>query len=147
MNDVRLLYVSKFKDERYSTSELYNILTEALEFNELHKIYGALYFGNNYFVQCLEGTEEDIKDLFYNRIVKDPRHKNCEILSYEIIDSYLFSSWHMKYANVHNDLIEFFIKNHHDGFNPYLLEPDTIPAFIELLRQHEDDLYKAQVMA
>ena len=59
MNDVRLLYVSKFKDERYSTSELYNILTEALEFNELHKIYGALYFGNNYFVQCLEGTEED----------------------------------------------------------------------------------------
>ena len=43
MNDVRLLYVSKFKDERYSTSELYNILTEALEFNELHKIFGALY--------------------------------------------------------------------------------------------------------
>lgn len=45
MNDVRLLYVSKFKDERYSTSELYNILTEALEFNELHKIFGTLYFG------------------------------------------------------------------------------------------------------
>jgi len=60
MNDVRLLYVSKFKDERYSTSELYNILTEALEFNELHKIYGALYFGNNYFVQCLEGMPMSI---------------------------------------------------------------------------------------
>lgn len=145
MSIVRLLYVSRFRNEKYSKAELYNILTEAINFNAINNIYGALYFGNNYFTQCLEGTEDQIKDLFYNKIIKDPRHSHCEILFLEPIESYLFSKWNMKYANANKDLISFFIKNHDEGFNPYLLDSTTIPAFIELLSKHEYNLYKADI--
>lgn len=145
MKAVRLLYVSRFRNDKYSKSELYNILTQAITFNTLNKVYGALYFGNNYFTQCLEGTEDNIKDLFYNKILKDPRHSDCEILLFEPIEFYLFSKWHMRYANIHKDLISFFNKNHDDGFNPYLLDSTTIPIFIELLRKHEDSLFKVDI--
>lgn len=53
MTNIRLLYVSKFRSKVYSKSELYEILTEALKFNGANQIYGALYYGNDYFVQCL----------------------------------------------------------------------------------------------
>ena len=43
MNDVRLLYVSKFKSKTNPVSELCDILAKALDFNSLNKIYGALY--------------------------------------------------------------------------------------------------------
>lgn len=56
VSDVRLLYVSKLKDCANPMNELFNILTEALDFNNPNQIYGALYYGNNYFVQCLEGV-------------------------------------------------------------------------------------------
>lgn len=138
MNDVRLLYVSKFKSKINPVNELCDILAEALDFNGLNQIYGVLYYGNNYFVQCLEGSKDKVEHLFYEKILKDPRHENCEVLSFENIEEYLFSTWHMKYAMMHKEVIEFFTTHHHGEFNPYLLNTSTIPAFIKLLSKHAD---------
>lgn len=138
MNDVRLLYVSKFKSKINPLSELCDILSEALNFNGLNQIYGALYYGNNYFVQCLEGQKDKVEYLFYEKILKDPRHENCEILSFENIEKYLFSTWHMKYAMLHTEVVDFFSDYHNDEFNPYLLNTSTIPAFLELLGEQGD---------
>lgn len=138
MNDVRLLYVSKLKSKVNPLSELCDILSEALNFNSLNQIYGALYYGNNYFVQCLEGQKDKVEHLFYEKIIKDPRHENCEVLSFENIETYLFTTWHMKYAMFHREVLDFFSDYHNDEFNPYLLNPSTIPAFIELLSKHGD---------
>lgn len=71
--------------------------------------------------------------------MKDPRHENCEILSIENIDTYLFANWYMKYANIDQNIINFFSNNHNDIFNPYLLNTSTIPPFIKLLSQHADN--------
>ncbi|MGE8539180.1 MAG: BLUF domain-containing protein [Acinetobacter sp.] len=138
MNDIRLLYVSKFKSKINPINELCDILSEALTFNGLNQIYGALYYGNNYFVQCLEGQKDKVEHLFYQKILKDPRHENCEVLSCENIEQYSFSGWHMKYAMIHTEVLEFFAHHHNDEFNPYLLNTVTIPAFINLLSQHGD---------
>lgn len=139
MTAIRLLYVSKFRSKIYPKSELYEILTEALKFNGANQIYGALYYGNDYFVQCLEGQEDKVKHLFHDKILKDPRHENCEVLYLEKISTYLFSNWYMKYANIDQDVVKFFSKNHNDIFNPYLLNSSTIPLLIELLSQHADN--------
>jgi len=138
MNNVRLLYVSKFKINANSVNVLYDILTEALNFNSLNGICGALYCGNNYFVQCLEGPKEKVEHLFYKKILKDPRHENCEVLYFEDIDIPLFSTWYMKYALIHKEVMNFFYQHHNDNFNPYLLNASTIPHFIELLSKHND---------
>lgn len=122
-------------------NELFNILTEALVFNNLNHIYGALYYGNNYFVQCLEGNKEQVEHLYFKKILKDPRHENCEIMMLENIDDRMFSGWHMKYAIFHKDITAFFAKNHLDEFNPYLLNTETIPNFIDLLSKQPDSFY------
>lgn len=38
-------------------------------------------------------------------------------------------------------LLIFFAKNHLDEFNPYLLNTETIPKFIDLLSQQPDSFY------
>ena len=138
MNDIRLLYVSKLKSTANSMNELYNILTEFLIFNGPNRIYGALYYGNNYFVQCLEGEKDTVEQLFYKKILRDPRHENCEILSLENIETRIFTYCHMKYAIFHKEVLNFFSEHHLDDFNPYLLNLKTIPLFIELLSKQPD---------
>ncbi|EET82088.1 BLUF domain-containing protein [Acinetobacter radioresistens] len=141
MEDVRLLYVSKLKDCANPMNELFNILTEALNFNTPHKIYGALYYGNGYFVQCLEGEREKVEHLYFQKILKDPRHEECEVLFLENIDERMFSKWHMKYASYHKDVINFFMDKHKESFNPYLLTNETIPDFVDLLSRQPDSFY------
>ncbi|WP_171498527.1 BLUF domain-containing protein, partial [Acinetobacter soli] len=93
MSDARMLYVSKLKECDNPMNELFNILTEALNFNTPNAICGALYYGNGYFVQCLEGNKIKINDLFHNKILNDPRHENCELMYCEDVTDRLFSKW------------------------------------------------------
>ncbi|MEK5758455.1 BLUF domain-containing protein [Acinetobacter variabilis] len=141
MSDARLLYVSKLYDCEDPMDDLFNILTEALNFNSRNAIFGALYYGNGYFVQCLEGDRNKIEDLLYKKILKDPRHKNCEVLYFEDVNDRLFSDWHMKYANIHQDILGFFAEHNLDEFNPYTLNAETIPQFIQILASLNDHAY------
>lgn len=141
MSDARLLYVSKLYDCEDPMNDLFNILTEALNFNSRNAIFGALYYGNGYFVQCLEGDRNKIEDLFYKKILKDPRHKNCEVLYFEDVNDRLFSDWHMKYANIQQDILGFFAEHNLDEFNPYTLNAKTILQFIQILASLNDHAY------
>jgi len=140
MNLVRLLYVSKLKKNKNAVKDLMDILTEAITYNSPHEIYGALYFGNGYFVQCLEGERDKLEHLFYKKIIRDPRHEQCEVIYLEPIKSRLFANWHMKYAAFNKEVMHFF-KNHHlEAFNPYLLTNHTISPFINLLAKQKDGI-------
>ncbi|MCF3127776.1 BLUF domain-containing protein [Acinetobacter soli] len=141
MNDARMLYVSKLKDCDNPMNELFNILTESMNYNAPNAICGALYYGNGYFVQCIEGDKTRINELFHNKILNDRRHENCELMYCEDIKERLFSQWHMKYAIFHKDIVNFFSQNNVDQFNPYTLSVDTIPEFINLLSKQKDSYY------
>jgi hypothetical protein len=39
----------------------------------------------------------------------------------------------MKFAPINKRLGDFFLENHRDDFNPFLLTTDSIPSFIALL--------------
>lgn len=92
-------------------------------------------------MQCLEGKRDQIEKLFYEKILKDPRHKNCELMYSEDISENLFSRWNMKYAIIHKDILDFFSEHEIDEFNPYTLSTSTIPQFIELLAKQFDSYY------
>ncbi|EKU51412.1 MULTISPECIES: BLUF domain-containing protein [Acinetobacter] len=134
MESVRLLYVSKIKniDSNLKTT-LIEILDEAVDFNYRHNITGVLYYGHGYFVQCLEGTKTAIDDLFYNSIVKDERHVNCEILYYVECEDKFFSQWSMKFSPINQNITDFFMKYHLEEFNPYLLTAETVEKFVAVL--------------
>lgn len=141
MSDARILYVSKLYDCDDPKKDLFDILTEAVKFNSLNSICGVLYYGNGYFVQCLEGKRDQIEKLFYEKILKDPRHENCELMYSEDISENLFSQWNMKYAIIHKDILDFFSEHKIDEFNPYTLSASTIPQFIELLAKQSNSYY------
>ncbi|MBJ9954502.1 MULTISPECIES: BLUF domain-containing protein [unclassified Acinetobacter] len=134
MESVRLLYVSKIATVDSGLKQnLINILDEAIDFNYRNGVTGVLYYGHGYFVQCLEGNQSIIDDLFYNRIVKDKRHINCEILYYAKNQTNLFSQWTMKFSPINKKISAFFLQYHLEEFNPYLLTAETTEKFISIL--------------
>ncbi|EPF88044.1 blue light sensor protein [Acinetobacter gyllenbergii] len=134
MESVRLLYVSKIKNiDSNLKTDLIKILDEAVDFNYRNDIRGVLYYGHGYFVQCLEGPKSIVDDLFYNKIVKDERHINCEILYYTECENHFFSQWSMKFSPINPNISDFFMKYHLEEFNPYLLTADTVEKFVSVL--------------
>lgn len=141
MSNARILYVSKLYDCDNPKNDLFDILTEAVRFNSLNSICGVLYYGNGYFVQCLEGKRDKIENLFYEKILKDSRHKIASWCTLKILVkiSFLDGIWNM--PSFIKDIINFFSEHKIDQFNPYTLSASTIPQFIELLAKQSDSYY------
>ena len=53
----------------------------------------------NVFIQVLEGGRDEVCDL-YNAIVRDPRHENVRLLSYDEITERRFGAWTMGQVNL-----------------------------------------------
>lgn len=90
----RLIYASKVSD-KFKIDEIGKILEVAKINNAQINVTGALIYNHKYFLQVLEGGRENVNKI-YHKILKDPRHSDPIILSYENINSRLFENWNMK---------------------------------------------------
>ena len=130
----RLCYASKtVKDEDEIRQDLIDILSEAVDFNGRHQVYGVLYYGNGKFFQCLEGHTEIVNSLFYEKITKDPRHSNVMLLALTEIDYVKFSRWNMKYATYDKAMLRFFTDRGMAEFDPYSLQQQRLEDFVDYL--------------
>jgi hypothetical protein len=95
---VRLLYAS-----RATTPLVPSVQESILEQSRAHNpkagITGVLCFSDDVFIQVLEGGRDEVCEL-YNTIVRDRRHLNVRILSFEEIRERRFGSWTMGQVNV-----------------------------------------------
>lgn len=131
---IRLLYVSRIaKPEADVRDDLMLILSEALDFNSKNQIYGVLYYGHGFFLNCLEGERCSIESLYYNKIINDPRHCEVTLLYLDEIEQTNFSRWQMKYAPYCKVLMSFFGSREHPCFNPYLINEQNLPELLQLL--------------
>ena len=89
----RLIYCSQ--PFGYDQPMLNGILADARTYNPQNHITGALICREDIFLQLLEGPEDKIL-LTYNRILKDDRHLDIELLVQEHCDDRLFPTWSMK---------------------------------------------------
>ena len=130
----RLCYASKaVKDEDEIRQDLIDILSEAVDFNGRHQVYGVLYYGNGKFFQCLEGDTEIVNPLFYEKITKDPRHSDVVLLDLADIDYVKFSRWSMKYAPFDKAMLRFFADRGMAEFDPYSLQQQRLEDFVDYL--------------
>ncbi|RYZ95237.1 MAG: BLUF domain-containing protein, partial [Moraxellaceae bacterium] len=84
---IRLTYASTTASTPATIREdLVHILNKARAYNAGNNIHGVLFYGNNYFFQCLEGDEKRV-DRLYQQILKDSRHKNVVLLTRESISA------------------------------------------------------------
>jgi len=95
---VRLLYAS-----RAATPLIESVQDSIMQQSRAHNpemgITGVLCFSDDLFIQVLEGGRDEVCEL-YNTIVRDDRHQNVRILSFEEIRERRFGSWTMGQVNL-----------------------------------------------
>ena len=95
---VRLLYASRAA-VALETSIVESILVQAAENNPAQGITGILCYNVDLFIQVLEGGRDEVCELF-NKIVRDERHTQVRILSYEEIPERRFGGWTMGQVDI-----------------------------------------------
>jgi len=95
---VRLLYASRAAEPLIGPV-LDSILEQSRTHNPKAGITGVLCYSDDLFIQALEGGRDEVNDL-YNTIVRDRRHTQVRILSYEEIRERRFGHWTMGQVNL-----------------------------------------------
>lgn len=80
------------------------ILESARRRNSENEVTGLLCFDGKRFLQILEGDKKAVEDI-YASIVKDPRHKNVDLLHSAVAVSRNFSSWAMAYDDTPGNIL------------------------------------------
>lgn len=94
----QLIYISQ-ATRKMSNSELLQIHTTAQQNNAKIDVTGSLFYNGGWFLQVLEGPIETLQGL-YNKIEKDPRHKNSRVLYNEPAKFRTFTRWTMNMTNL-----------------------------------------------
>jgi hypothetical protein len=91
---IRLIYRSD-ATQPVDRALLRDIESTSKTYNQAHHITGLLVATERQFLQVLEGPRTAINRL-YTRIVQDPRHENCIILTYHTLIRRGFEDWSMR---------------------------------------------------
>lgn len=94
----QLIYLSQ-ATRKMSANDLSEILDRAKENNATIDVTGSLFYNGGWFLQVLEGAPDTLKAL-YEKIEKDPRHKNSRIIFNEPANFRTFSRWTMNMTNL-----------------------------------------------
>ncbi|MDE2369637.1 MAG: BLUF domain-containing protein [Burkholderiales bacterium] len=95
---VRLLYASRAAAGTNAETQA-AILHQSKAHNPVQGITGVLCFSEGIYMQVLEGGRGAVNGL-YGRILRDPRHRDVELLSYEEIGERRFAAWSMGQVNL-----------------------------------------------
>ena len=104
--------------------------------NVCDDVTGMLLYGNETFLQALEGDEKSVDDLV-EKIKKDPRHTNIQFLHRRTIERRQYSEWSMGFKRVSDSELQQIegLRNFGEkDFNfEYLLQHDNV---VEVLMDH-----------
>ncbi len=95
---VRLLYASRLAPGS-DVGVIDSILAQARAKNPALGITGVLCYGGSVFMQVLEGGRAPVNAL-YGTIVRDKRHHDVTLLSYDEISERRFGGWTMGQVNL-----------------------------------------------
>ena len=92
----QLVYLSHITSTGLASASTLNDIAEvAIERNQADNITGILCYGNGYFFQCVEGSEQALTNL-KNRLLVDDRHKDLKILDFSAIAERRFVGWSLR---------------------------------------------------
>ena len=94
----QLVYISQAV-RKMSADELRVIHQSSKDNNQPIEVTGSLFYNGGWFLQVLEGPAATLSQL-YNKIARDPRHKNCRVLYNEPASFRTFPRWSMNMTNL-----------------------------------------------
>ncbi len=139
MSIYRLIYASKVS-ESVKEKDIQAILETANTKNKALNVTGGLFFNYKYFLQCLEGSRENVSSI-YHAIVKDTRHELITMIDFQEIQQRDFSQWSMAYlshSTVNNAVILEYSSA--DTFNPFEMTSDSCYRLMLQLRESAPQL-------
>jgi hypothetical protein len=96
----RLIYKSR-ANQRIDWELVSELVASSEDSNQDAGITGVLLATETHFLQVLEGSFDDVNDLFMH-IVRDPRHDNIRLIAFDCVDSRLFGGWAMHGVGIFN---------------------------------------------
>jgi hypothetical protein len=113
--------------------EVGRILMQSRRNNPKSDLVGALYYGDGYFFQCLEGEEGAVETL-YARLLDDPRHTDVRLMRRQTIAQRGFERWSMKYVPTASDVQALLARNGLRSFDPNRFSDRMIDDMVGLLQ-------------
>ncbi len=95
---IRITYLSQ-ATPNFASIDLIHLLEQCHLNNPKRGLTGLLIFGNDTFLQTIEG-EEKIVDALIEKITKDKRHIKFQILSRQSIENRQYSDWAMGFEKL-----------------------------------------------
>jgi hypothetical protein len=125
---IQLSYISSVSHP-LSTEELVDLLQKCLTNNQRDGVTGMLLYGNDTFLQTLEGEEETV-DRLYEKILQDPLHSHVKSLTRKTIENRQYSDWSMGFNRISDEEL-----THVDGLIDFSKKKFTF----KYLAEHVDD--------
>jgi hypothetical protein len=97
MQKIRSIIYASSATRELTTAALEALLTSAQFFNRQHKVTGVLLHSGNHFMQCLEGSPEDVGKA-YERVKDSSQHKDIVVYMDGEVAKRSFGSWDMGLA-------------------------------------------------
>ena len=102
----QLVYLSQITSTGLSNASTLNDIAEvATKHNKTDNVTGILCYGNGYFLQCVEGTEQALTNL-KNRLLVDDRHKDLKILDFSALAERRFAGWSLRSITLERWMID-----------------------------------------
>ncbi len=125
---IQLSYISSVAHPM-STEQLVELLQQCLTNNQRDGITGMLVYGNDTFLQTLEGEEQAV-DRVYAKILQDPRHSKVKSLARRTIEARQYADWSMGFKRIADEDV-----SHVDGLIDFSEKKFTF----KYLAEHAED--------
>ena len=126
---VRLIYAST-ATEGVGMNEFKGILKQSQINNTTRDLTGVLAFNSKIFLQGLEGSREQVNEL-YSRLLRDTRHHTVEVLEFAEIEEREWAQWSMGFAAQSADNRALFLKySGQSVFNPYAMNGSAVKKLL-----------------
>ncbi len=116
---LHLIYQSR-ANSPFDDSSVLKLLESSRGFNSAHDISGILLYGYGTFLQMLEGDDDLLRALYYEKISTDPRHHSLKVLKEDYVKKRLFAQWAMAFRPLNKTMMK--------GIPGYV-DPDTPSAY------------------
>lgn len=128
-----LFYTSSASD--FQPNELERLLEKSRENNNVNGITGILLYCDGVFVQLLEGEISKVKETF-ERIAKDPRHKDLRNIVATNSPERYFPKWKMGYKHMSAEDLALIEKHENQDIKAYFKSSQPYKLIRLLSRNH-----------
>ena len=130
----QFIYISRVTSIGLSGASTLNDIAEvSIAHNKAENISGILCYGNGYFFQYIEGSEQALMNL-KNRILKDNRHKDIQTLAFSAITERRFTGWSLRSIILERWMLKDPKVKEFLPFKPYEWASNDWVKFLEILQ-------------